>query len=258
MKKNTMMRIASVLLVVVLLTTSVISGTFAKYITSDDAQDSARVAKFGVVVTAAGSLFDDTYINVAGENIPADSGELTVEASAKAVAPGTQNKDGITFTLSGTPEVDVKLDVVVTDGYEEVFLVNKTGLPDMTTGNATDTFENAAVYYPVKFTLTQTKGGSTTTLVNAGRLNAVETALEGLSKTNIAANTDLSTEVGTLKLTWAWDFDNSGAGTYDKQDTLLGDLIAGTTLTPATTLTDGTDYNLTTDIAIAVTVTQID
>ena len=50
MKKNTMMRLAAILLVSVLLTTSVIGGTFAKYTTSDNATDNARVAKWGIKV----------------------------------------------------------------------------------------------------------------------------------------------------------------------------------------------------------------
>ena len=48
MKKNTMMRLAAVLLVVALLTTSVICGTFAKYTSADTATDSARVAKWDI------------------------------------------------------------------------------------------------------------------------------------------------------------------------------------------------------------------
>ena len=47
MKKNKMMRIASVLLVAVILTTCAISGTFAKYVSSADSSDSARVAYWG-------------------------------------------------------------------------------------------------------------------------------------------------------------------------------------------------------------------
>lgn len=39
-----------------MLTTCMTAGTFAKYTTSDSANDSARVAKFGVTVTADGSL----------------------------------------------------------------------------------------------------------------------------------------------------------------------------------------------------------
>lgn len=48
MKKNKFMRIASVLLIVTLLSTSVISGTFAKYTTEAEGSDSATVAKWGV------------------------------------------------------------------------------------------------------------------------------------------------------------------------------------------------------------------
>ena len=48
MKKNKRMRTASGLMIAALLTTSMISGTFAKYTTADAAQDSARAAKWGV------------------------------------------------------------------------------------------------------------------------------------------------------------------------------------------------------------------
>ena len=46
MKKNKRMRTASGLMIAALLTTSMISGTFAKYTTADAAQDSARAAKW--------------------------------------------------------------------------------------------------------------------------------------------------------------------------------------------------------------------
>ena len=47
MKKNVMMRIASILLVCVLATTCGISGTFAKYVTKSTMNDEARVAYWG-------------------------------------------------------------------------------------------------------------------------------------------------------------------------------------------------------------------
>lgn len=261
MKKNKMMRIASVLLVAVILTTCAISGTFAKYVTEDSASDTARVAKFGVTVTAAGSLYSDKYVDAAGNNIPG-SLNLTVESidTDKLVAPGTKSKDaGMTFAVTGKPEVKVKVDVVVNDStFKDVFLKANNDLPNMTTGNTTDTFNNATDYYPVKYTLTQTTTGGTTNLVTDGKLSDVKTKLEDLTPPSYDANTDLAAEIGTLKLTWKWDFDDSGLGTNDEQDTLLGDLIAGTTLTPTTTLVDGTDYNLTSSIDISITVTQID
>jgi hypothetical protein len=264
------MRLAGGLMIATMLSTSIVSGTYAKYVTSDNAEDSARVAKFGVTVTASGSLFDKTYMSVGGGNTPggttADTGDttLTVESSNadNLVAPGTKNDDGITFVIAGTPEVDVRLDVDVDDSsFKEIFLKSGT-YPDMTTGKVDDKFDNTADYYPVKFTLTQTKttaeGKVTTNLVTAGTLAKVEEELEKLSNNSIDANTDLAGAIGTLKLTWEWDFDDNGAGTYDKQDTLLGDLAAGTTLVPDTTLTANTDYCLDESIKISISVTQVD
>lgn len=263
MKKNKSMRLAGGLMIATMLSTSIVSGTYAKYVTSDNAEDSARVAKFGVTVTASGSLFDKTYMSVGGGNTPGgitadtDNTTLTVESSNdnKLVAPGTKNTEGITFAIAGTPEVDVKLDVVV-DEVKEVFLNAKTDLPDMTTGDAEDTFDNTADYYPVKFTLTQTKttaeGKVTTNLVTAGTLAKVEEEIEKLSNNSIDANTDLAGAIGTLKLTWEWDFDASGAGTYDKQDTLLGDLAVDKTLI------DSSLYSLDESIKISISVTQVD
>ena len=84
MKKNKMMRAASGLLIATLLTTSVIAGTFAKYTTSADGTDTARVAKWGVKITANGDTFAEEYTN--------SSSAKTVVSSAKGtdvIAPGT-------------------------------------------------------------------------------------------------------------------------------------------------------------------------
>lgn len=268
MKKNKSMRLAGGLMIATMLSTSIVSGTYAKYVTSDNADDSARVAKFGVTVTASGSLFDKTYYAVNNANngnkpgngtADTDNTTLTVESleDDNVVAPGTKNDEGITFAIAGTPEVDVRLDVVV-DEVKEVFLKGTTTkLPDMTTGDAEDTFDNTADYYPVKFTLTQDTG-TEVTLVNGGKLSDVEDALETISRYINVSDKDLSETIGTLNLTWEWDFDASGAGTYDKQDTLLGDLAAGTTLVPDTTLTANTDYCLDESIKISISVTQVD
>ena len=49
MKKNRMMRVASALLVAVLLTTCAISGTFAKYVSTATGEDAARVAYWVII-----------------------------------------------------------------------------------------------------------------------------------------------------------------------------------------------------------------
>lgn len=57
MKKNRMLRMASALLILTLLTTSVIGGTFAKYVSEGSVSDTARVAKWGVEIKTSGTLY---------------------------------------------------------------------------------------------------------------------------------------------------------------------------------------------------------
>lgn len=115
MKKNKMMRLASVLLIITLLTTSVISGTFAKYTTEDSAFDYARVAKWGVTVQTIGTLYGDYYNEHSGETTSnkiaarytgsVDSAVDHYNSNDSLVAPGTQSDLGLCFTIEGTPEV---------------------------------------------------------------------------------------------------------------------------------------------------------
>ncbi len=114
MKKNKALRAASALMVLTMLTTSIIGGTFAKYTTSDSANDTARVAKFGVVATVSGDLFGSTYKAVAnGNTVTAYSkngGTVSADTEdVKVVAPGTKNEKGLTLSVTGTPEVSTKV-----------------------------------------------------------------------------------------------------------------------------------------------------
>lgn len=114
MKKNTMMRLASFLLIAVLITTSAISGTYAKYVTQDSASDSARVAKWGVELQVVGNLFgksyDDTIVAKDDTNLAVQVKDVAT-ATENVVAPGTKNDDGFTFSLKGQPEVDGKVEL---------------------------------------------------------------------------------------------------------------------------------------------------
>lgn len=107
MRKNKMMRAASALLVAVLLTTSTISGTFAKYVTTNTATDTARVAKWGVELQVAGNLFGEAYEDdiIADENDTLKFEVLAEPKTEDVVAPGTENTDGFTFSVNGKPEV---------------------------------------------------------------------------------------------------------------------------------------------------------
>jgi hypothetical protein len=108
MKKNKMMRTASKLLVLVMLTVSIICGTFAKYTVSATSPGStATVAKWGVKISATGNLFNSSYPKALSS-----SSEISVQAgdaSSYLVAPGTSNSSGVTFTIEGKPEVATTL-----------------------------------------------------------------------------------------------------------------------------------------------------
>lgn len=113
MKKNKMMRVASVLLIAVLMSTCAISGTFAKYTTSVSSSDSARVAKWGFEPVAMDitGLFDKVY----------DEGatDYTVESEVDVIAPGTQGFAQFAFAYDeangiNAPEVDYTFKVDIT------------------------------------------------------------------------------------------------------------------------------------------------
>ena len=227
MRKNRMMRLASILMIAVLMTTCTISGTFAKYVTEGSASDDARVAKWGVEITTDGVLFGEQYKN---EIVAADDTNLTVQVYNysdatvdNVVAPGTENSTGLTFTLTGKPEVDVNVAVAVEATDIVLAAANDTYL-DYTTAAVDDKFDLASDYHPVVFTL---KNGLGVELVS-GTIAQIEDYLEDLSG-DYDSNTDLATIAGlgndgTYILTWEWAFDVNPAvvDVYDKADTFLG------------------------------------
>lgn len=239
MKKNTMMRIASVLLVVVLLTTSVISGTFAKYVTSGSGSDTARVAKFGVTVTNAGTLFLKEYKKT---DATYTLGDNTVESldSWNVIAPGTSSSN-TDVVLTGQPEVAVKVTYEITDLT--------------VSGDWTD--DTSKEYFPVIFNVAgddyyigmDTSVNSIATLVAAVKQAALDYSKTYAPKTNLSEKS-----ADALDITWRWEFDGAEAGAKltgyqtDEKDTDLGDKAAKATA--------GNELKI--NLAIKTTVTQID
>lgn len=234
MKKNVMMRVASIMLVLVLMSSSVISGTFAKYVTSGEAGDSARVAKWGVTVTASSDIFADTYA--------ADDTSFTLEANtvitsgAEAgirdlVAPGTKMEDVATLVIAGIPEVAARVkytaDVTIT-GW---------------------TLADASFYCPLVFTLEDSDGNLVANFdgynyASAAELeSAIETFVAGYGRDYMAL-TNLENQPNTaLALSWSWPFEVSDD--RNVKDTYLGDQAAA-------------GNHSTIVIDLDVTVTQID
>lgn len=126
MKKNRMMRLASILLVCVLLTTSVISGTFAKYISDAEAEDTARVAKWEIIYT---NETDDSegvditgtsetiYVNLFNTVNEADTStaetNVKTDSTTAIVAPGTGGS--FTMKVENKSEVTAKYSVVLSE-----------------------------------------------------------------------------------------------------------------------------------------------
>lgn len=103
MKKNSkMMRYAAIVLVLVLATSCIVGNTFAKYTTSADSSDTARVAYWGFQSSNAidiTGLFTDTY----------NSGAVVSEDDSDVIAPGASGGTSFTFAYDDTnadaPEV---------------------------------------------------------------------------------------------------------------------------------------------------------
>ncbi|MBR6427468.1 MAG: hypothetical protein IKS28_06555 [Clostridia bacterium] len=194
--KNKMMRIASVLLVAALITTCAISGTFAKYVTKVSGEDSARVAKWGIILgVSGGEAFADKYKTdeVGTTEMPnVYEGEFSVVSSNedKVVAPGTSSDDvepALTATVVGTPEVATRYilegkisDVVLAAGtYTDYTELVPTTTADGTTYGYTETFTLEKDYAPVKWNLVIEGKGKT--------LNVAEELYKALPANLIAA-----------------------------------------------------------------------
>ena len=115
MKKNKMMRLASLLLVMVLMTTCVIGGTFAKYTSTATSSDTARVANWGFEAVSMDltGLFATTYET----HTDGFTGDTVISANTTdLIAPGTSGFDTFQFAYDqsagiNAPEVAYTFEV---------------------------------------------------------------------------------------------------------------------------------------------------
>lgn len=236
MKKNLMMRAASVLLVAVMLTTCAISGTFAKYVTDDTSYDVARVAKFGVEVDIDNSMFLTRYTKTDSTY----AGEYTVDSSTadKLLAPGTSG-DMASLTVTGTPEVATRVtyDAVVDLGNNWIDKLNTTEF-----------------YCPLVVKIKHESTVHALCGLDYDSADAFETAIADnirAATKDYEPNTGLSAINDDLDITWEWVFEEGLHGLVKDQtnekDTFLGDRAAGDIGNAGTFRID-----------LTVTVTQID
>ena len=242
-KKNVTLRAAAVLFALALITSCFVGGTFAKYVTNGTGTDTARVAKFGVTVTANGTMFAEKYdADKEAKTVVSSRVGVADDKKDNVVAPGTKG-EMVSMTLTGTPEVNVhvnyKPEVKLSDNW---------------------TLEDSTFYCPLQIKVNGV-------IVDGHKFNtkqkfveAIETAIRTYEKNNVEypANTDLST-VGdnALKITWVWPFETATSdnptpetaaaekAANNAKDTYLGDQAAK-------------GNAATIEISVTTTVTQVD
>ena len=246
MKKNKMMRLASAVLVCTLLTTSVISGTFAKYTSTSSASDNARVAKWGVTLAANGLLYSELY-NVNGTADNANQGTIDTQANVTVatynnatavqsiVAPGTKNITGMTFTVNGRPEVAVALTgtlnastTVLPAATYVVANVNAAyegGAEKANVNVKTSSSTLTAPYYPVKYTL---KKDTSTTIAENVNLIAICEKLDAFYTAHTEEGADNENTSTTPTVMYAYS-DNAATTSDYGANSDLGALIQSTT-----------------------------
>lgn len=228
-KKFNFVRAGAITMVLALGTSCFMSGTLAKYVTSEGGSDSARVAKFGVGITANGSTFakeyntDDDAFTVAKSVISSNDDNV--------VAPGTSG-EMVSMKLTGVPEVAVEVT------YTAAFDLN-------------DNWKDAGgnYYCPLVITVGTTEIEGLNYDNKGDFEEAVETAISNYSR-QYEANTNLSLKGDdSLAVSWKWEFETGETdeekAANDVKDTYLGDQAAAGT--PATVI-----------LSVTTTVTQID
>lgn len=219
MRKNKMMRLASGLLVAVLLTTSMISGTFAKYTSTKSGSDSARVAKWSIIangtedITLAdpATITFDLFGTIEDTAAPSETDvkNLSDPADGKTViAPGT--KGSFELTVQNKSEVNAIYTITLAESNDDEI--------------------------PLKYSVD-----------GENWVDSIE-ALSMTALTNVAINMEAAASTQTVY--WKWVFDNEvpdaggHIGQTNASDTALG---VGAQNTPAEVT-----------ITATITATQVD
>ena len=203
MKKQRFFMLGIITVLVAVLSLTFVSSTFAKYTTNGTAEDTARVAKWGVTVTVSG---DDAFA-VKYDDAASDTGTKVVSSTTdNVVAPGTNGTLG-SISIAGTPEV----------------MVNVTVNFDLTLSDWPG--NNCPIVFTIGSTNYKIDGSTINTVAELEQ--AVENAVKALSAENVAANTGLAR---SITVAWSWAYESGN----DANDTALGNqAVSGTAPTIA-------------------------
>ena len=195
MKTNWIARLGVLALVLTLITTSLVSGTFAKYTTAASGTDTVRVAKFDVAVTDGATPFTtatpiDIFKTVGDTGVFSDD----------IIAPGTTGDFDIVISNKSEVKVSATLAFAETNPNDVpiYYVYNTQRYSSVLTG-----------------TYTGDNNGSYKTL------DALATDMTG-SPIVMDATNGTTPVTETLALDWFWAFESAGTGQSDPEDTALG------------------------------------
>ncbi len=221
-------RASMILMILVLVTSCIVAGTYAKYVSSNEVENIARVAKFGVTIEGGGNVFSQSY-NSNGQARVSSISVLSTD-DKNVVAPGTEGTM-TAITVSGTPEVSVRVEFegnLSVENWEVV--IDKEGTKKF--------------YCPIIITV-EGQGVDGTKKIDGTEhtdadsfAKAVNDAIASFSQDySVEDFKDIDFKVNIPYISWEWLFDRENEE-YDNYDTQLGNkadatiaLIVTTTVT---------------------------
>ena len=224
-----LMAIVLILLCLVLMTTSVVSGIFAKYTISKQVLMMFSFESFGVTIEIIPS--EGLKKAVGADNIRFDeSRNLTV--SNLLMHPGNDFKDALKFQIKGKPTADAELKVEVTvanegNAFDSAFKINKQDFPSLFTGTWAN--ETEMPYVPMGFYVDNQDAVSPYSQVNAQEIGAAISAKVG------TINFDKGKPIGEKNILfgfdWQKDYNKNHLGCYDEIGTWISNEKPSFTIT---------------------------
>lgn len=197
MKKNRTMRAAALLLALTLMTSCFVGGTFAKYTTSVEGSDTARVAYWGF------GADDPTTVTFDLFKAPASETGLEVIDGVNLLAPGTSGSAQFAFVNAKSnaeaPEVDYKVTI--------------------STEGSSSSADIGALEAELVWTLDGTTYDTLDLLLAAVKALSGEDDGEATYEAGTAVPAGLASGA-THTIGWSWEFYENEDG--DKADTALG------------------------------------
>lgn len=205
MKKTTkrLTMIVAILLTLVLLTSSIVSTTLAKYVVSKDAKTTVGLEAFGLTVDVKANYTDAGTAVESNKN--GDS--VTLTYANLNLKPGDNIANAIEVSVKGTAKVNAKVSINVVVAYGgSKFVVTKSNFSSLTADSKT--------CVPIAFTVNSAEATTSyNELTESAAAQAIEEKISGYtyadgvaSKTfTIDANTKTVAVNETINFGFKWD-----------------------------------------------------